>query len=72
MLVCLVIALAFNYKNLMLGDFEGLITSAGLLFTSAQSAYKFYYGDSAWQQNIRFTTSPLPLKELLPPVKFSK
>lgn len=68
MLVCFVIAVAFNFNRLITGDLNAILTDALLIWGSGQAAYKMYYDGSTQQQNIRFSASALPIKQLLPDI----
>lgn len=69
MVVCFVISLAFNFNRLSLGSPDAFIMDALILWGSGQSAYKMFYDGSKQQSAIRFSASPLPIKELVPDVK---
>lgn len=68
-LMPLVISTAVNFNQLRFGSLGEWSTSLLILSASSQAAYKFWYEGSQWQSNIRFTSSNLPLKELIPPVE---
>ena len=68
MFVCFVISIAFNYSRLTLGGINAILTDALVIWGSGQAAYKMYYDGSTQQQNIRFSASAFPVKQLLPDI----
>ena len=69
MLVSLVISMVLNFQRLAFGSVEETLISSLILFASGQGEYQFYYKDSQWQSDIRFSSKNLPLMELIPPVE---
>lgn len=67
-LISAIIAIVFNYQQLMFGNLEQTLTSFLLIWTSSQAAYKLYYEGSKYQDQIRFNNSPIPLTKLIPPL----
>lgn len=66
LLVTAIISLLFNWNQLSMGNWQTYALDALILWTGGQAAYKFYYDGSDQQNRIRYTTNPLPVKELIP------
>jgi hypothetical protein len=72
MIISAVIGLVFTFHKLQFGNIDQFLLSSLVVWASSQAAYKFYYGGSLWQANIRFDNSPLPLTKLIPPISGTK
>lgn len=49
-MMCLLVGVAFNYKNLNVYDF---LASGAIVFASAQSIYKVYWRDSSARTSLK-------------------
>lgn len=47
LLVCIIVGVAFNYNTLSL---ENVLESSAIIFASAQTVYKTYYGESKMRE----------------------
>jgi uncharacterized membrane protein len=60
-IVSALIGIAVNYDKLGAANIDTILTSALLVWSSGQVAYKNWYGDSKFQSAIRYSAKPLPL-----------
>lgn len=49
------LGIVFNYNRLDFRNIDAILTTALILWSSSQTAYKMYYGGSKIQNSIRFT-----------------